>query len=556
MRGATAGGGRGAALMLEAEILRGRLQGIVAEMAAVLQNTARSPTIAEGRNLAAALVDDEGRLVAMGEAPFHLAAVGMTARRLLDYFQFDIQDGDVLISNDPYHGGTALHTLTLAAPLIHENELVLFPVVRAQVGDLGGDLPGGLNPAAFELWQEAIRVTPLKLVRAGVRQEDVWRKLRANSRAPELLDWDLRAMLAACALARERLLALLGEAGVAGLRERVAWLLRDGRTRARALLAAWPPGSYEGEARLDDGSSADGHRVRACVSIEVERAVIDFAGSARQVRGPLNSALATTVACALLPFLAAAGEPPPLNQGLLAAFEVRAPEGSLINPRFPAATGYGAATTGVAVAAAVGAALAAARPERAATVHTYLPSLTLAGVPGGVRLVEHLQLGASGAGASMGADGWGLPAPLTGALSPSAEELELRSGWRVLGRELVAGSAGAGRWRGAPACRVVLRNLGAPARAQILVAGGRHPLPGHAGGQAGAPPAVVVRRPGEPEEVVVGARAGVRLPPGAEVVIAYPGGPGWGMPGERPAEEIAADLADELLQGGDGGPPP
>lgn len=417
--------------MIGSQILHGRLAAIAAEMGDRLRRTARSSGMTEQQAGASAVFAGDLTLLAQYQGePSHLFALRESVRRLFDYFAFDLAEGDVLAVADPFHGGTDPQSLTLVVPHFHDGSIVLFPALRAPLADLAGEYPGATHPAAFEIWQESIRVTPVKLHRAGMPQRDVLRLLGRNSRTPGVLAADLEAMIGACREAGAALSAILRRYGRRALTRMTAEMQAYARRRVEHRLATLPRQPCEGEARFTlEGIGTLTVRVR--VARGNRDLTLDFGGSDAAVSAAVNLTPEGAAAFAVMPVLGGLLDEAPVSEGMLAPLRCRFPEGSLLRPPFPSATGLGTRITGHAVAAAVTAALRAGGDGDWPALHGLEPQATLflpVGTPAESAPIT-LQ-----AGFARSARGWA-PALYGSRRLASAEELEMREGLRVLARE-------------------------------------------------------------------------------------------------------------------------
>lgn len=314
----------------QAQILGNRFAALVREGAESFVSMARSPLVIEEGQYACALLDGEGRLIAQDQGePSQLAAVQATVAHMLDAFAYNIAQGDVFLAGDPYCGGTWGGVLTLAVPVFSDGDLRFVAALRFATPDLAGNTPGVFQPDAHEIWQEALRLTPVKLLREGAPQKDVRQYLIRNSRAGALLDSDLTAATAVASHLGARLEAMVAQKGLALVSEAATRRIAYGGARMRAALAGLQPGMGE----------AGGIRVRLAPG--ESHAEVDFSGTEGASEGADNLSLAATRAAVLAqlaaPVIADAG----MSQGVLDAVAVVAPEGSRVNPAFPAAVSLG-----------------------------------------------------------------------------------------------------------------------------------------------------------------------------------------------------------------------
>ncbi|WP_020430740.1 hydantoinase B/oxoprolinase family protein [Paenibacillus riograndensis] len=423
---------------IEDQIIYGKIAAVSRHAGEQLQRISRSPLIAESRAFAAGIVTEAAGLVhqIQGEAE-HLYALRASTRAMYDHFAYDLEEGDVLISADVYKGGTKGQMLTMVLPFFLEGELTLSPVIRVQLTDLAGEYPGGYHPEAFEMWQESMRITPVKLYSGGKLQRDVQRFVLANSRTPGLLASDLDALRASLLQAQTGLRSIIQAYGLSKVARAIGQMKAHTQEQVLNLL---PEGRKEWCGAADFSASKVSGRVQVRMQREGNLWKADFTGSASQVEAPFNCSEATTSACAVVAILAEHLESLPVNDGLLDVFDFKLPAGSIVNPAYPSATALGYHTAGQAVAAAVTHALNGSdnNEGKFPAVHGAAPLTVLYSPIGSQKqtVPVFLELGYTAS-----AGGGGPPVLHSGRSLASAEELEWRSGLRMTQREL-AGDEG------------------------------------------------------------------------------------------------------------------
>ncbi len=538
---------------IDAEILRAMFSAAVADMRATLVNTACSPAISEAKECASALLTEAGDLVAT-DNPLHLCSLGATVRAVIDQFEFDLTAEDVVITNDPYGGGTRVQDFTVVAPLGWQDEIVLYLAVRGRMADVGGELLGGLNPRATELWAEGVRITPVKLVRDGKLAKDVLTTVALNSRTPEAFRLDLDAMVAALRIGRRRLTEMIERYGRDAVLGAMAWAIDYAERRLVAEVATWPAGTFTGECRIpDDLHERRDLTVRAAVRVGDGRIAIDLGATDRQSSGFVNCTPTVAHAFALLPILSAMDESMPKNAGLLRRVALVTAKGSLVEPSFPAPTGWSLHHAGAEVAGAVSAALATMRPERAASVASPLPLLRIVqrtvrhgGTVEQVGVRDYGIFGQGGCSGAHGRDGWGMPGVFAESPLPSVELYEAAVGDTIAKMELVADSGGAGRWRGGLGTETVIALAADGTDAHLSACAETGSVDGFAGGRAGQPNALSVRS-GAQGQAVEGSVIDTLVAPGTTITLRLAGGGGWGRPHERAASAVLADVLDDYV---------
>ena len=538
-------GAPAAAHAISTEIIRNRFDSIAEEMGIVLRRVSRSPLVSETRQYSTALLDGTARLVAQVPGNLgHLASIARTSAAALDKFSFDLQDEDILIVNDPFAGGSSLNHLTMVTVTMSGEDLVLFPASRVQLTDIGGSQPGGLYPAARELFQEGDIIPPVRLATAGRIEKDILSRLLKNNRTPARYKADIDAMIAANRVGRRRIHELLTEFGVDEIRLAIDRIIGYTERLFSSEVARWPDGAWTSEAACGDfkGGRAT---VRATVRVDGGSIEVDFSGSSPQLASFVNSPLANTETFTLIGILGFVAGTIPFNDGLLSSVRIVAPPESVVNPSFPAPTGAAGYHVGREIALAVAGALAQALPERAALPITSLPLIVLNDQPRpGDRTIHQLTMAIGGCGGAHGRDGWGWPAPQSGIDVSSPEVLEQQYGLRVIERRLVEDSAGAGQWRGGLGSHVVVEVDRDDLVATALVADLGEENLAIEGGQPGVADRVVLRE-GRPDAIEVRPVA-YRLPlaAGDRVAVTKGGGPGWGAPFARPPELVREDVLD------------
>lgn len=541
--------------LVSATILRSKLESIVAEMEATLANTAYSHAISVSKHCAAALFTEQGELVAVSN-PLYMMSMAMTAAVIVDRFEFDLSGEDVLLTNDPYGGGTRVQTFTAVAPVPFGDSIAMYLAVCGQTEDIGGDFRGNLNPAATEIWAEGARCTPVRLVREGKLRKDIRQTIELNSRNPDALALDVDAMLAAIAVGRQRLQVLLDGHGVEALRKDVDEVLDYSERRTRALVEQLPRGRYEGSSTLPHDCHGQAKTVHVALEADVGNLTIDFAGTDAQSAGFVNTSHAVCATYALLPLLAAFGGEVPCNAGALRCIEVLAPEGTVVNPKYPAPTGWGLQHLGNEISNAVCKALEQAIPGRAGRVTAN--SMLLYAIHRQARhgqTVEQLEvidfsdLVQGDADASVEQDGWGLPGIAARVPMPSIELYEAERGGYVEQLEYAVDSCGAGEHRGSPGTVAViaLRQPQAGAlhlTAVVMVGGASGAITNE--GQPGCSNAVRFDSDGsaiEVKDLLVNHRLGAE----ARLTVVMGGGSGRGSALRRAPQKVVTDVIDGLV---------
>ncbi|MBI1846939.1 MAG: hydantoinase B/oxoprolinase family protein [Candidatus Rokubacteria bacterium] len=325
------------------EVVREALSSIVREMRITLVRTAYSSILYEGEDFSCVLMDRQAQIVAMSKGmdhPLHIVPIAWSMRAVRERFGDDIAPGDIFLHNDPYTGGTHLNDVAMIYPMFAGGELFLFPVILAHWADVGGMSAGSLSGRVTEIYQEGVRIPPIKVYERGRPNQAVLDLIFGNMRGPRDREGDFRAMIGTCRKAAERVEALLARYGQPALQACVEALLDRAEARMRARIRALPPGEYVYEAYLEGGRERlEPLRVRAAVRIAGDTVTVDLAGTSPQTAGPTNvgPAMAPTGAFTILKaFLDPGGD---INSGAFRPLTVLAPEGTIVNARRPAPCG-------------------------------------------------------------------------------------------------------------------------------------------------------------------------------------------------------------------------
>ena len=497
------------------EVMAHAFAGIAEEMGLVLIHSAVSPNIRERRDASAALFDAAGDMIAQAaHIPVHLGALAAAVQAVRAE---QPQPGELYILNDPYAGGSHLPDLTLIGVIRTDAGIGGYSVVRAHHSDVGGATPGSMPAGARELFAEGIVLPPVLFT------PEVERMVLANVRTPEVRRADLAAQRAAVERGVEGVSALAARHGWTFLHEAARALMEDAETRARGILSRLPLGSQgEAPAVATDWLEGDGVTdadipIRVTVTVEDGRLHADFTGTAEAVSGNVNCPIAVTHAAVLFVVQTIIGEGIPMNAGVARTVRVTAPDGCLVNARWPHAVAAGNVETSQRIADTVFRALGSAGVPVPAQGQGTMNNVTL-GAPGWT-YYETLGGGQGAGPAGPGASG--VHVGMSNTRNTPIEVLEMECPIRVRRYALRAGSGGAGRWRGGVGVVRELELL-VPSEVSILSERRRHPPRGAAGGGDGACGINLVNG------IPLPAKVNAQLAAGDVLRIETPGGGGWG----------------------------
>jgi N-methylhydantoinase B len=526
----------------------------VVEMGEAMLRTAYSQILNSSRDFSTAICDRAARLVAQAEhVPIHVGAMPWAVESVRDFFAGRVKPGDVFLLNDPYHGGNHLPDLTAFVPVFVDGELTFWSINRSHQSDIGGSTHGAYNPGATEIWQEGLRITPLKLYEAGELRDDVLKMIATNVRHPHDFMGDLRAMIGSARIGERRLQQLVDEYGGKTVLGAVDEILDSAERQARACIRGWKDGVYRGESVLDD----DGHgitdiHIRATVTKKGDSLTVDLSDSHDQVIGFVNSSFPNTMSAVHMALAFLIDPRTPKNEGTFRPVQVIARQGTIVWPHPPAPVTLATNHCAQEVAEAIIKALAPACPDRVIAGWGRRFRIAIRGVnPRTTRpFIWHLFHARPGGGASPVGDGWesaGEGQAAGGIKFGSVEVAEVRFPLLFERHEFRPDSAGDGRYRGGVGCELTLRlEITEPAVANTAGDGVRHPSFGILGGQDGRPHRYrLISRRGE--RVLKTKEVGIPIRPGDYFLIESAGGGGYGSPAKRDPAARAADLENGFV---------
>ena len=534
-------------------LTQNRLDHITRQMGWVMTRTARSPIFSQSHDFSCFLGDAAGVLISQADGiPIHTGGGGLAIRALIAEFRNAIEEEDVFLLNDPYvAGGNHLPDWVIARPVFHDGKRIGFACNRAHQSDIGGGAAGTYNPEATEIFHEGLRIPPLKLVERGVTRQDVWNLLLLNSRTPDLLDGDLRAMLGSTRIGMERLCALVAEMGRDRALACFEGILDHGDRMLRSCIDSVPDGTWHGEDATDNDCFEDVRTdIKVALGVRGDQITVDFSGCGPQIRGFKNSSVANTMSATYMALGSFFPEDLPRNEGTFRSVGLVMPLGTIVNPRPPAPMTMNTVFIAHHIIHAIWRALGDARPDLACagwgrSVHPISAGRDRAlerdfimyhwhAMPGGGALEERDGFGQIGHLISLG-----------GLTIPNLEDYEQLYPVRYLKHELRRDGGGPGYHRGG--CGVEYHvEVRDPSTFHFRSEGlGRPSGYGAANGTEGAGGEMEVV---EENGAIHHPRAYGSHGYGPCTYHAFsPGGGGWGDPLVRPVEAVARDVRDGLV---------
>lgn len=518
---------------VELAIFQNMVHSIAEEMGAALRRTALSPNIKERRDYSCAVFDGQARVIAMGDhMPVHLGSMPMSVQAAVD--AIDLAPGDMAILNDPFAGGTHLPDITMVLPIFRAGASApeFYVAARAHHADVGGTFAGSMGPAR-EIYQEGIRIPPVRIKCAGKINRDVMQILLHNVRTPAEREGDLDAQMGACYVGEQRIHELIERFDAKRLALLIEALLAHSEQLIRTQLRSMPAGQFSAEDWLDsDGVTSEPRRIAASFTFDPAQASvhIDFTGSSPQVAGSVNAVLAITLSACFYVLRCLLGENAPSTAGILRPLTLVAPKGSIVDALPPAAVAGGNVETSQRVVDVLLRALAQAIPDRvpAASAGT-MSNLTIGGIdPRSGEPFTYYETTAGGMGARPTINGIsGVQTHMTNSLNTPIEALEYAYPFRVLRYSYRYGSGGAGKFTGGNG---LIRELELLADAEVtLLADRRIFRPyGLYGGDNGAAGHAWLTPANQSPSIEVPGKCSQSVSAGDRLRLETPGGGGWG----------------------------
>jgi N-methylhydantoinase B len=534
------------------EILSNALTALTEEIQITLLRSAYSQVVKEAQDASCAIFTAAGRIVAQPVViPGHLGSMKfMLAEVLKDIPAETLAPGDVLVSNDPYRGGSHLPDIAVFQPIFFEARLVGFAGCIVHYTDVGGMVPGSNPQRATELYQEGLVIPPSKLYEAGRPNVSLHRMIKANVRDPDIFFGDMRAQEAALLKGEQRVCDLVRRYGADEVCRAMEGLIEHTEAQAKAAIRAIPNGVFEFIDFMDhDGIDLTKPiRVQVRVEIQDEKIKLDFTGTDPQVKGPLNAPLAKTWTTVFYCLRCILPDDIAFNDGLTSVLEIYVPEGTLLNPHHPAPVNARSVTVNR-IADAVLGALAQAVPEKVGAQVCGVPTgVSFGGIdPRSNRSFVFYESYCGGMGATMHGDGAdGISTGTSNAMNIPVEAIEIDYPIRITRYELVPDSGGAGQFRGGLG---LLREYEMLAEdASINVRGDRtiYPPQGAAGGHDANKAAYFLENK-DGDKQPIPSKYSDRIRRGERLMVTTAGGGGYGDPKRRDREQIVADIAEGMI---------
>jgi len=527
---------------------------ITDEMSIVVEKSTRSPILCEAKDFVTGLYDAQGNMLEQTEnLPILAFSLAPVCRYLLEYFGDEIYEGDVIFHNDVFSYGNQNNDVAVFRPIFFEGILTAWTAVKGHQADIGGNVQGGYNPNATEVWQEALRIPPVKVYEKGKLRQDVWDLIFANIRL-EIVQHDMKAQMGACKVGERRVLELLKKYGRESYQAHKSALFEATQKMMEAEISQIPNGSYSGEGMVyfDGHHEGSEFTIRVKITVEDKRISFDYSATDVQTNGFVNGTYTSSASATLLTFLQMVNPDIPHNEGMVRPITISIPEGNLLNASYPKATTFGNHLCPP-NADAIIRALSEVIPERVtAGWNNLLCSLTTGtDAEKNDRYVDIGFMGLKGgSGAMHGTDGYdhiGMIDASGGLLDQDYEMFEQQTPHRLLKHEYVTDSAGAGEWRGGLGVETDFLIGSEDTQVVIFGDGDFEPAFGLFGGQDSILNTIELAYPDGKKVVPKNKDLILGVPKGTHYHQIAGGGGGYGNPENRDREKIKAEVRNGVI---------
>ncbi len=530
------------------------LKAITTEMSISMEKTTRSPILCEARDFVTGLYDAEGRMLEQTEnLPILSFSLSPVCAHIAQKFAGDIHPGDVFFHNDVFTLGNQNNDVAAFKPIFFDDTLVAWSATKGHMADIGGNVRGGYNPNATEVWQEALRIPAIKVVDRGEVRRDVWDLIFANIRL-DVVQQDMRAEIGSCTVGERRLVSLIEKYGLERFEAHKEALFESTQKMMESEIREIPNGTYRGEAKVyyDGKNPGSVYTIRVAITVDDERITFDYSDTDPQTNAFVNGTYTSSASATILTFLQMVDPNMPHNHGMVAPIDIVIPEGTLLNAAYPAATTFGNHLCPP-NADAIIRALAPVIPHRVtAGWNQLLCSLTTGHDPGrDDTYVDILFMGLKGgSGAMQECDGYdhiGMIDASGGILDQDYEMFEQMTPHLLEKHELLVDSAGAGRFRGGLGVETRYRIGGESADLVTFGDGDVEPAFGLDGGMDGILNEIVLHYPDGTTHRPTSKDLIEGVPGGTLYTQIAGGGGGYGDPRERPAALVAREVHNGLV---------
>jgi len=527
---------------------------ITDEMSISMEKTTRSPILCEAKDYVTGLYDAEGRMLEQTEnLPILAFSLAPVCKYIIKYFADDIHPGDVIFHNDVFSLGNQNNDVAVFVPVFHEGRLVAWTSVKGHQADIGGAVRGGYNPNAVEVWQEALRIPPVKVYEKGKLRKDVWNLIFANIRL-DIVQHDMKAEIGACRVGERRMLELIKKYGMESFEAHKLALFDATRKMMEAEIEKIPNGVYTGDGSVyyDGRHEGSTFKIRVKITVEDRRIRFDYSDTDAQTNGFVNGTFTSSASATILTLLQMVNPDIPHNEGMVEPIEIVIPEGTILNAAYPKATTFGNHLCPP-NADAIQRALAPVMPDRVtAGWNNLLCSLTTGTDP--EKKEPYVDIGfmglKGGSGAMQGTDGYdhiGMIDASGGVLDQDYEMFEQQTPHRLLRHEYITDSAGPGQWRGGLGVETIFEIGSEDTQVVTFGDGDFEPAFGLFGGGEGTLNFIRLKLPDGREVTPKNKDLLTGVPKGTIYHQQAGGGGGYGDPKKRDRARVREEVANGVI---------
>ena len=531
------------------ELFKNALFSIADEMAVTICRTTYSGVLRDNMDFSTGFADGDGNLVGQGlTIPLHLGSTPTALKAVLDRFDGDIHPGDMFVLNDPFEGGMHLPDIFIFKPIFIDGERLAFAATVCHHADVGGRVPGSNASDSTEIFQEGLRIPPIKLYDRGQRNDTLWRLIETNVRIPVQVFGDLRAQLAACNIAEQQFGELVAHHGIDATRHYMGAVIDYAERMARAAISELPDGEWSFDDWIDDDGIDKGVpiRLRCTIRKSGDQMKVDWDGTSEQVKGAINATLSFTKAVSYAAVRSVLEGDIPCNEGLFRTIEVIAPLGSIVNMVQPGACAA-RGLTGFRMGDCAFGALAMMLPDRVmASSDGGNTGISIGGYDDDRKPFIFVDFACGSWGGRPWADGvQGNSNMFANMACQSVEVIEAENPMQVRAFEFIADRAGPGKFRGGVPYRREYKFLEKEAILQVRSDRQTHQPYGLYGGRAGSPSSNTLNP--QSDATPLDSKLLMTLHRGDVFSHELPGGGGWGHPFSRDPALVLADVRNEFV---------
>jgi N-methylhydantoinase B len=537
-----------------ASVFQRRFKSITEEMSIVMTKTTRSPILCEAKDFVTGLYDGHGKMLEQTEnLPILSFSLGPVCEYIVDYFGGEVYPGDVIFHNDVFSMGNQNNDVAVYKPIFFEDKLIAWAAAKGHQADIGGAVPGGYNPKATEVWQETLRIPPVKVYECGKLRRDVWDLIFANIRF-DIVEADMRAQMGSCVVGERGILRLVEKYGLDVFESHKEFLFDSTERMMRSEIKTIPNGVYKGEATVyfDGRTPGSKYKIRVKITVRDEEIIFDYSDTDPQTDGFVNGTYTSSASATLLTFLQMVNPDMPHNEGMIRPINIVIPEGTLLNARYPAATTFGNHLCPP-NADAIIRALSNAIPERVTAGWNQLLCYLTSGYD--LRKQDnYVDIGflglKGGSGATYGVDGYdhiGMIDASGGVLDQDYEMFEQQTPHLLLRHEYWPDSAGAGQWRGGLGVETEFIIGGKNTKVVTFGDGDVEPAFGLFEGKSGTLNTIELRYPDGKVYKATSKDLVESVPSGTVLFQQAGGGGGYGNPHLRSPEQVVQEVKNGII---------